>query len=225
MADRFDRELGQRRYGRRGMRSEIGHDDRWGEEGRYWRDRDEEEMGRFRDHDDDERMRRRFGGSGGSESEGGGRIRGYEGDSFGWFGGPSRVYGGHREQGDRAGSMGARSHMQRGEGAAMGARGFAGRGPKGYARSDDRIREDVCDLLTEDDSIDASELDVRVRDGIVTLSGTVEDRRGKRYAEDLVESCRGVKDVRNEIRIHDRRSQPGATEQTTSQGNQYNRPS
>lgn len=28
--------------------------------------------------------------------------------------------------------------------------GFAGRGPKGYQRSDDRIREDVCERLAED---------------------------------------------------------------------------
>ena len=31
-----------------------------------------------------------------------------------------------------------------------------GRGPKGYRRSDERIREDVCERLTEDPFIDAS---------------------------------------------------------------------
>jgi hypothetical protein len=29
-------------------------------------------------------------------------------------------------------------------------RGFAGRGPKGYQRSDERIREDICERLADD---------------------------------------------------------------------------
>jgi len=39
----------------------------------------------------------------------------------------------------------------------------AGRGPKGYQRSDERIREDVCDRLTEHPAIDASEIEVEVK--------------------------------------------------------------
>ena len=31
-----------------------------------------------------------------------------------------------------------------------------GRGPKDYTRSDDRIREEVCDRLTDDPRVDAS---------------------------------------------------------------------
>ncbi len=46
-----------------------------------------------------------------------------------------------------------------------------------YARSDDRIREDVNDRLTEDVWVDASEIEVSVTDGEVTLAGTVDDRR------------------------------------------------
>jgi osmotically-inducible protein OsmY len=75
-----------------------------------------------------------------------------------------------------------------------------GRGPKNYARSDERIREDVNDRLTEDVWIDASEIEVSVADGEVTLAGTVEDRRGKRRAEDIADGVSGVKHVQNNLR-------------------------
>lgn len=80
---------------------------------------------------------------------------------------------------------------------------YAGRGPKGYQRSDERIREEVSERLTDDDRIDASGIDVAVTGGEVTLTGTVESRRMKRYAEDLAESVRGVRDVHNQLRVGD----------------------
>ena len=78
---------------------------------------------------------------------------------------------------------------------------FTGRGPKGYVRSDERIREDVSDRLEQHGEIDASEIEVRVANGEVTLEGTVEDRRTKRLAEDIIETCPGVKQVHNRIRV------------------------
>ena len=75
-----------------------------------------------------------------------------------------------------------------------------GRGPKGYRRSDERINEDVCDRLTYS-PVDASEVEVQVRDGEVTLTGTVRARWEKRQAEDLTASVRGVIDVHNQLRI------------------------
>jgi BON domain len=78
---------------------------------------------------------------------------------------------------------------------------FAGRGPKGYRRSDERIREDVNDRLTWNSELDATDIDVRVSDGEVTLTGVVEDRRAKRLAEDLVEDVFGVQDVQNQLKI------------------------
>ncbi len=78
---------------------------------------------------------------------------------------------------------------------------FQGKGPKGYKRSDDRIREDVCDRLTRHHGVDASEIEITVRDGEVTLSGTVQDRRQKRIAEDIVDDIDGVHDVTNQIRV------------------------
>ncbi|HSC19029.1 MAG TPA: BON domain-containing protein [Rhizomicrobium sp.] len=76
-----------------------------------------------------------------------------------------------------------------------------GRGPKNYSRSDDRIREDVSDRLTDDPLVDASEIDVNVSNQEVTLSGTVHTRRQKRLAEDCAESVSGVKHVQNNLRV------------------------
>lgn len=75
-----------------------------------------------------------------------------------------------------------------------------GRGPKNYARSDERICDDINDRLTEDVWIDASEIEVTVTSGEVVLSGTVEDRPSKRRAEDCAEDVSGVKHVQNNLR-------------------------
>ena len=75
-----------------------------------------------------------------------------------------------------------------------------GKGPKSYRRSDERIREDVNDQLSEG-YLDASEIEVTVVDGVVTLSGTVNSRSDKRRAEDIADDVRGVKNVENRLRV------------------------
>jgi osmotically-inducible protein OsmY len=80
-------------------------------------------------------------------------------------------------------------------------RGFAGRGPRGYTRPDARIREDVCDGLTAHDEIDASEIEVTVLEGEVTLTGTVDDAVAKALAEATAATCRGVRRVRSRLWI------------------------
>lgn len=95
--------------------------------------------------------------------------------------------------GQRIGSMFGGDREGRGE--------HRGRGPKNYTRSDDRIREDVNDRLSDDEWLDASEIEVIVVAGEVTLSGTVRDRDDKRRAEDLAERVSGVKHVQNNIRL------------------------
>ena len=77
----------------------------------------------------------------------------------------------------------------------------SGRGPKGYQRSNDRIREDVCDRLTQHGQVDASDIDVQVQEGEVTLNGTVDTRQAKRLAEDTAFSVSGVRDVHNQLRV------------------------
>jgi hypothetical protein len=79
--------------------------------------------------------------------------------------------------------------------------GYSGRGPKDYTRTDERIREDVCERLSWDDEVDATDVSVRVQNGEVTLEGTVETRHMKRRAEDLADDVSGVVDVHNTIRV------------------------
>jgi osmotically-inducible protein OsmY len=76
-----------------------------------------------------------------------------------------------------------------------------GKGPKGYTRSDDRIKEDVNDKLSDDPNVDASDIDVSVNNCEVTLTGTVTNRWEKRRAEDVAESVSGVKNVENRLRV------------------------
>jgi osmotically-inducible protein OsmY len=87
-------------------------------------------------------------------------------------------------------------------------RSHRGRGPKNW-RSDETIREIVNELLTEHDGIDASDVDVRVENGEVTLEGMVGSRWEKRLAEDIALSCGGVHDVHNRLRVSDREVQVG----------------
>lgn len=78
---------------------------------------------------------------------------------------------------------------------------YAGRGPQGYQRSDDRIREDVNERLTWHGELDATHINVSVENGEVTLEGKVEDRQQKRTAEDCAYEVSGVKDVHNRLGI------------------------
>jgi osmotically-inducible protein OsmY len=75
-----------------------------------------------------------------------------------------------------------------------------GRGPKGYRRSDERVHEDLCERIARS-GVNADEVEVRVENGEVTLSGTVASRQEKRYLEDLCEDVFGVNDVHNQIRV------------------------
>lgn len=76
-----------------------------------------------------------------------------------------------------------------------------GKGPKGYKRSDERIRDDANEALYMDQHIDATDIEVEVKDGVITLSGTVNSRFAKRHAEDCVHHLAGVQDVNNTIRV------------------------
>ena len=78
---------------------------------------------------------------------------------------------------------------------------FRGRGPKNYRRSDERLRELVSERLEDHEAIDASDMEVEVRDGVVTLTGTIDSRRTKRLAEDVALITTGVRDVQNALKI------------------------
>ncbi|HEU5098138.1 MAG TPA: BON domain-containing protein [Roseiflexaceae bacterium] len=78
---------------------------------------------------------------------------------------------------------------------------FTGRGPRGYQRSDERIKEDISDRLTMHGRIDASDIEIQVANCEVTLAGTVDNRAAKRMAEDVAESVQGVSEVHNQLRV------------------------
>lgn len=78
------------------------------------------------------------------------------------------------------------------------------KGPRGYTRSDERIREFICERLTQLHQLDVSDVGVTVTDGHVMLDGTVPERHMKYRIEDTADSCWGVKDVENHIRVQAR---------------------
>jgi osmotically-inducible protein OsmY len=144
---------------------------------------------------------------------GGGRYTGqFGGDPYGgspyggqFSGGRSSESGGYSAESRGDGRFGNRGgsgwSSQSGFESSRRGRGFAGKGPKGYTRADDRIREEVSDALMADDDLDASEVTVNVSGGEVTLSGTVDSREAKRMAEELAERVQGVQNVQNSLRV------------------------
>lgn len=102
---------------------------------------------------------------------------------------------------------------------------FAGRGPRGYQRSDERILEDVSDRLSDDPWLDASGIEVRVEEAIVILTGTVDSRDAKRRAEDVAESSSGVRDVTNQLRVDQGQGGEATGQEASPTGRQAEQPS
>jgi len=111
-----------------------------------------------------------------------------------------------------------RHGMMRMFGGGMSGGQHRGRGPKNYTRSDERIREDVNDRLSDDAWLDASEIDVQVDKCEVTLTGTVDSREDRRRAEDLAEQVSGVKHVQNNIRVQQQGSGGSASSMQAGDG-------
>jgi osmotically-inducible protein OsmY len=124
----------------------------------------------------------------------GGSSYGYGQGGSGQFG-PSTGYG----YGTAGSYLGQRSDW--GSSGTSQRQNYMGRGPRNYKRSEDRIREEINERLTRHPEIDASDVDVRIENNTVVLSGVVEDRKAKRLAEDLAEEVWGVEDVRNELKV------------------------
>jgi osmotically-inducible protein OsmY len=78
---------------------------------------------------------------------------------------------------------------------------YTGKGPKNYRRSDQQIVEDANQALERHGEVDASEIEVTCNNGVVKLTGKVENRRAKREAEECVEQIYGVTDVMNELKV------------------------
>jgi hypothetical protein len=102
----------------------------------------------------------------------------------------------------RRGGREERGPMERfGEKLKEGVRKLTGRGPKGYRRSDDRIRDDVSEQIARS-WVNAENVEVKVEGGEVTLTGFVESREEKRAIEDVAEDVFGVEEVHNHLRLN-----------------------
>ena len=149
----------------------------------------------------DDDANRGYSGGGGGRMQGGGQgSRGYGSGAGGAYGGggyASNFAGGGQP------SSGERENHR-------------GRGPKGYKRSDDRIKEDVNDRITDDGSLNASDISVDVSDQEVTLKGTVQTRWEKRRAEDCAESVSGVDHVQNNLRVKSSSDETTASQASSS---------
>ena len=213
-----------------GDEQQYGRSQGWGE-GRYEETRPDERYGADDEYPDRSRRfdggeygwRGDQGGRGGREEQSSGRRsqfdqrrqtgdqRGfsdryderpsdYSQDTFStdtWTAGDSGPYDGSRSnRGPRSMWMGQSAQQSMGQNGP-----HVGRGPKGYTRSDERIKEELCEQLTRHPHVDASEIEIEVKNGEVRLSGTIEQKDGKRIAEDVAENISGVRDVRNEIRV------------------------
>jgi osmotically-inducible protein OsmY len=157
---------------------------------------------------------------GGYGSQGGSSSLGGQGFGFqGGMGGGMQSFGGGQSSGYGS-SQGYGSGQQwssgtQGQVGSQGTSRFRGKGPKGYSRSDERLREELSEKLMENPEIDASEVEINVTDGEVTLTGTVDSRNSKRMIEDLCEDVLGVKHVQNNVRLKKGDSSSG---QGSSQG-------
>jgi hypothetical protein len=97
-------------------------------------------------------------------------------------------------------------------------------GPKGYTRSDERLREDISERLMQAYDIDSSEVTVQVQGGKVVLEGTVPTRYMKHAIEDIADSAPGVQDVDNRVRVTGSGNRWGAGQDAGSVASNANNP-
>lgn len=199
---RYDMEIGSRRHeagqrswqyggsnrggeygggmGRDGESYGMGHErESYGNESRYGREAYGREEGR---HSRPQNYGSRFFGHRDEETGmgwGGGRDSEQE---QGW-GQQQGMFGGQR------GGMFGGSGMHR------------GRGPRNFQRNDERILDEIHQLLTFHPEIDASDIEILCDKGVLTLRGKVENRMSKRMTEDVCEDVYGVREVHNELRV------------------------
>lgn len=132
------------------------------------------------------------------ESDGGQRV-GWQGDR--WQGRRESQFRGDESNYGRGWNQNMGGWNQGQEMRRENERQYVGRGPRGYKRSDSRIEEDVNERLTQHGMIDATDIEVSVQNGEVTLRGYVDRRMAKRLAEDIADSVFAVKEVHNQIKV------------------------
>ena len=80
-------------------------------------------------------------------------------------------------------------------------RGGSGGGgaPRPRRKTDESLAREIHEILTADPELDATDIEVVVEGGAVTLSGDVEHPDAKLLAEELTESVSGVRLVHNRL--------------------------
>ena len=68
-------------------------------------------------------------------------------------------------------------------------------------RPDERIREDVADVLEGHPDVEASDIELMVEGGVVTLGGMVPDSRARTLAAKAASGVPGVTGVVNQLRV------------------------
>lgn len=181
----YDRDFGDREFGGQGGRNQNRR-------GGEWSSRSQENRGYpgegFGDRGDYSPMNR-YGQDFGRQSfDGYGQSRNRQSENQGQFVNQGSRFGQpiSGEYGSSQGNL-ERSH--------------AGVGPKNYKRSDERIKEDLCEMFSANPWLDASNTEVEVKQGVVTLTGTVGDRRARQLMEDIADDVPGVKDVECQIKL------------------------
>jgi hypothetical protein len=68
-------------------------------------------------------------------------------------------------------------------------------------RPDAALAQELQEILTKDPELDATEIEVEVEGGAVTLRGVVDSSDARLLAEELVETVTGVREVHNNLKV------------------------
>ncbi len=80
-------------------------------------------------------------------------------------------------------------------------RNYYGFGPKGYKRSDQKLKDEASLLLNQDPILDSSNINIEVFNNVIYLRGFVDSRKDKKRAELLIEDIFGIEDIQNQLKI------------------------
>ena len=70
------------------------------------------------------------------------------------------------------------------------------------------IREDIQKALENNPDVDGSDIEARIQNGEVVLTGSVKEERERTLIEDMVKNLQGVRTVQNEIEAESRVTGP-----------------
>lgn len=74
-------------------------------------------------------------------------------------------------------------------------------GPQNWERPDDIIQDEASEIIWRDQTCDPTTIEVSVKDGILTLKGTVATDKMKQNAEEKLKNLIGLKGLQNQLRV------------------------